>query len=321
MDRTRLYSRLLRKFLTAFASIAIFGGLLFLGIRSFHPARAWMPDPDPARALTALSSYALHEALTDLEKTAPAEGANIVPFCLTVDRSGALHFVDACAAFYMAYPKHERCALQNLNRSDWDAEILSVDPKKILGPLKEMMAKVGCHRLLLDFESIHEKDRDQFSSWVRKFSDELHRNDPAFRLSIAVHAKTNDAGSWEGAAAQDWGKLCGSSDELILMTYDYHFPGVTKPGEAAPIDWVKKVLEYAVKKCTRDHLRVGLAAYGYDWKTKAILTEREAVRDGKSPDENFIETTERRREKSTLAESMGISRTFLWAAGMARPKK
>jgi spore germination protein YaaH len=48
------------------------------------------------------------------------------------------------------------------------------------------------------------------------------------------------------------------------MTYNFYNDS-TGPGPQTPVDWYRKVLQYAVKSIPREKILVGLSTHGYDW--------------------------------------------------------
>jgi spore germination protein YaaH len=114
----------------------------------------------------------------------------------------------------------------------------------------------------IDYEAFAQSTRDDFSTFIEELSVELHAR--GHLLSIAVHAKTDDAGSWEGAAAQDWQRLAPAVDVFTVMTYDYTASD-KPPGPIAPPEWVTDVLTYAASVTDLSKVRMGLHFYGYSW--------------------------------------------------------
>ncbi|MBK8046734.1 MAG: glycoside hydrolase [Anaerolineales bacterium] len=114
----------------------------------------------------------------------------------------------------------------------------------------------------IDYESLAPADRELFTLFIEELATALHAQDKL--LSIAVHAKTDDAGSWDGPAAQDWARLGAAVDEFKIMTYDFHYSG-GEAGPIAPLDWIDEVLTYAATVVPPEKTYVGLHFYGYDW--------------------------------------------------------
>jgi len=114
----------------------------------------------------------------------------------------------------------------------------------------------------IDYESFPVSSRDDFSAFVEALSARLHQDGKL--LTVAVHAKTDDAGAWYGAAAQDWTRIAPAVDVFSIMTYDYTNPK-QPPGPIAPPDWVENVLAYAATVTDLHKVRMGLPFYGYSW--------------------------------------------------------
>jgi hypothetical protein len=114
----------------------------------------------------------------------------------------------------------------------------------------------------IDYESLNPADRDAFSLFIEELALALHAEGKL--LSIAVHAKTDDAGAWSGAAAQDWARLGAAVDSFKIMTYDFH-NGASEAGPIAPLDWVDAVLSYAATVVPPEKTWMGVPVYGYNW--------------------------------------------------------
>lgn len=126
----------------------------------------------------------------------------------------------------------------------------------------DLIERMDYDGIEIDYEAFARSTRDDFSTFVEELSTELHAR--GYLFSIAVHAKTDDAGSWEGAAAQDWGRLAPAVDVFTVMTYDYTASD-KPPGPIAPPDWVTDVLTYAASITDLSKVRMGLHFYGYSW--------------------------------------------------------
>lgn len=139
------------------------------------------------------------------------------------------------------------------------------DPAARTRHVQELAALVeenGYDGLDIDYESLAAEDREVFTRFIEELAAVLHANGRI--LSIAVHAKTNDAGTWGGPAAQDWPRLGAVVDEFKIMTYDYHYAG-GEAGPIAPLEWVDQVLAYAATVVPPELTWVGVHFYGYDW--------------------------------------------------------
>ena len=129
----------------------------------------------------------------------------------------------------------------------------------------------------VDYESLFPEDRDAFSLFIEELAHALHAQDKL--LSVAVHAKRDDEGSWAGPQAQDWARLGAAVDEFKIMTYDFHY-STSEAGPIAPLDWIDEVLSYAATVVPPEKTYVGIHFYGYDWigATGTGVVWREAIK-------------------------------------------
>jgi spore germination protein YaaH len=171
----------------------------------------------------------------------------------------------------------------------------------------------GYRGIDLDIESLEAEDRDTFSLFVEEVSRQCKRD--RLLLSIAVHAKLEEPGTWGGAQAQDWSRLGKAVDVFRIMAYDFSWTG-SKPGPIAPVDWVRKVAAFAVTQVEAKKIEIGLPAYGYRWI------------DGKGSSQTWADWLEAqktlgipvRHESGELTLSQG-NQTWFFADGEAQVQK
>ncbi|UCC65098.1 MAG: hypothetical protein JSV36_08715 [Anaerolineae bacterium] len=125
--------------------------------------------------------------------------------------------------------------------------------------LVERMAYDGVD---LNYEALPAEARDDLTAFIESLAQALHARNKL--LSIAVHPKTDDQGTWDGARAQDWARLGAAVDEFKVMVYDYHW-GTSPPGPMAPLHWIDDVLAYAKQTVPSSKIWLGLPLYGRDW--------------------------------------------------------
>lgn len=94
----------------------------------------------------------------------------------------------------------------------------------------------------IDYENLKATDRKSFTTFVTRLGQALHAQSKI--LSVALFAKTTDAGDNQRNVAQDYAAIGAAVDEARLMAYDYHWES-SPPGPVAPISWVRDVLTYA----------------------------------------------------------------------------
>ncbi|MCD2195927.1 glycosyl hydrolase family 18 protein [Actinomycetospora endophytica] len=194
----------------------------------------------------------------------------------------------------------------------------------------------------LDYEELQGGDRAAFSTFVTQLADSLHAQHK--KLSVAVFAKTDDAGEDQRNVAQDYAAIGAAADEVRLMTYDYHWQ-TSPPGPLAPSGWVHDVLAYATTVIPREKLVVGLDAAGYDWvgNQAQVLSFAQATQlaashgvtvqfdplsqspwfrytDARGTEhEVWFENTASSQAKRSVAASFGVTNVFLWMFGPPDP--
>ncbi|HZS22047.1 MAG TPA: glycosyl hydrolase family 18 protein [Pseudonocardiaceae bacterium] len=114
----------------------------------------------------------------------------------------------------------------------------------------------------IDYEDLPATDRKVFTTFITDLAGALHSKGKV--LSVALFAKTSDAGDDQRNAGQDYAAIGAAADEVRLMAYDYHWSGSTA-GSVAPMPWVRDVLAYAKTQIPPEKIVLGIALSGYDW--------------------------------------------------------
>jgi spore germination protein YaaH len=123
----------------------------------------------------------------------------------------------------------------------------------------------------LDIENIDPDDKLDFTNFVELVAAGVHRDGGL--LSVAVVPRFSDTypdsppvqfQTDEWGAAYDYAALGEAADFLAVMTYDQH-SSRTPPGPVAGYDWVKAVLDYALRCVPPAKLLLGLPLYGREW--------------------------------------------------------
>jgi spore germination protein YaaH len=113
----------------------------------------------------------------------------------------------------------------------------------------------------IDLENITETSRDALIDFVKLLRAKL----PADKeLSIAVPA--NPDGITSGSiTAYNLAALAATSDYILLMAYDEHYPGDPAAGPVASLPFVEKSIQYALKQIPSNQLVLGIPFYGRLW--------------------------------------------------------
>jgi spore germination protein YaaH len=194
----------------------------------------------------------------------------------------------------------------------------------------------------IDYEGLHAGDREAFSTFITRLATALHAHGKI--LSVAVFAKTTDAGYGGQNVAQSYSVIGRAADQVRVMGYDYHW-NTSPAGPIAPVGWVRSVLGYARTQIPPSKIILGIPLYGYDWVGDhgADLTWQQAVQlaaahnaavqyDSASQAPWFsytdsagrthqvwFENPESSAAKFAIAKDAGIGGIFLWMYGDEAP--
>lgn len=114
----------------------------------------------------------------------------------------------------------------------------------------------------IDFEYIEEYDRDAFTNFVNELRIVMNEN--GYEVSIALAPKISDDQKGLLYEGLDYEALGNAANRVLLMTYEYGYK--YGPNMAiAPINQVRRVVEYAVTKIPRWKINLGIPNYAYDW--------------------------------------------------------
>ncbi|MGX8699031.1 MAG: LysM peptidoglycan-binding domain-containing protein, partial [bacterium] len=132
-----------------------------------------------------------------------------------------------------------------------------------LGNLETQLSLGGYYGVNLDFEYVYPFDRENYNRLVARLADRLHLL--GYTLVTALAPKTSDAMTGLLYAGHDYAFHGRVADYVILMTYEWGYS--RGPAMAvAPLDKVKRVLDYAVSVMPAGKILMGVPNYGYDWK-------------------------------------------------------
>lgn len=181
----------------------------------------------------------------------------------------------------------------------------------------------------IDYESLAARDRDPFTAFVEQLAAALHKEHKL--LSVVVHAKESEPGTWDGPKAHDYAKIGAAADLVRIMCYDFHWE-TSDPGAIAPTDWVERVMTFASSVIPKQKLALGVPCYGYDWTTKPAgsLTWKDwqphatgQMLDPLSGEcvngKCYFAGAEAAKAKIALAQRLGISRISIWYIGSEEP--
>lgn len=134
--------------------------------------------------------------------------------------------------------------------------------ENIIQNLLELMRAKGYQGIDIDFEYILGKDRDAFTTFVSRVAEAMRA--AGFHTSVALAPKTSSEQQGLLYEGKDYRALGEVADHVLLMTYEWGYT-FGPPMAVAPINQVRRVVEYAVTQIPAAKIDLGIPNYGYDW--------------------------------------------------------
>ena len=134
--------------------------------------------------------------------------------------------------------------------------------ENLFSQLIQVMAQKGYRGLDIDFEYIKAEDRDAFTAFVEEAAEQM--NAQGYQVSVALAPKTSADQPGLLYEGKDYRALGQATDHVLLMTYEWGYK--YGPNMAvAPLNMVRRVLDYAVTEIPPEKIMLGIPNYGYDW--------------------------------------------------------
>ncbi len=128
--------------------------------------------------------------------------------------------------------------------------------------LLNIMEEKGYQGVDIDFEYILAEDRDAFTAFVQEAAEIMREN--GYRISVALAPKTSSEQKGLLYEGKDYRALGEAADHVLLMTYEWGYT-YGPPMAVAPLNQVRKVVEYALTQIPAEKIDLGIPNYGYDW--------------------------------------------------------
>lgn len=134
--------------------------------------------------------------------------------------------------------------------------------QNLINNLLYIMGMKGYRGIDIDFEYILAEDRDAFTGFVSNVADNMRNN--GYHTSIALAPKTSTEQKGLLYEGKDYRALGEIVDHALIMTYEWGYT-YGPPMAVAPINQVRRVVEYAVTEINPAKIDLGIPNYGYDW--------------------------------------------------------
>ncbi|MGI6778925.1 MAG: LysM peptidoglycan-binding domain-containing protein [Acetivibrionales bacterium] len=132
----------------------------------------------------------------------------------------------------------------------------------LLDNIVEILQSKNYYGLGIDFEYIYPEDREAYNDFLRSVRERLQPLGYIITTALAPKIAAEQPGLLY--EAHDYPVHGALVDHVILMTYEWGYT-YGPPLPVAPINEVRRVLDYAVTAIPRQKILMGIPNYGYDW--------------------------------------------------------
>ena len=134
---------------------------------------------------------------------------------------------------------------------------------RLISAVENVVFQKGFKGIDIDFEFVLPNESVLYAQFVEKIKNRLNPQGIVVYSALAPKTSASQKGNlYEG---HNYGLLGNSSNGVLLMTYEWGYT-YGPPMAVAPINSVKKVLEYALSEIKPEKIFLGIPNYGYDWK-------------------------------------------------------
>ena len=132
----------------------------------------------------------------------------------------------------------------------------------VLNNLVQVMNEKGYKGLDIDFEFVAPEDKDAFIRFIENATEIMHENGFFVNVDLAPKASADQRGLLY--EAHDYSAIGAIADTVFLMTYEWGYT-YGPPMAVAPINQVRRIVDYALTEIDREKILLGIPNYAYDW--------------------------------------------------------
>lgn len=204
----------------------------------------------------------------------------LTPFTYGITEEGGLIDLDDEELIYLthAYGAQPLMHLSTLTEdggfSNTRAHLVLTDmavQNRLIDAILDNLQRKDYYGLDVDFEFIFPGDRDAYTAFIKNLRDRL--NPYGYEVIVALAPKTSDDQPGTLYEGHDYGGMGQVANAVFLMTYEWGYT-YSPPMAVAPIDAVRRVLDYAVTRIPRNKIFMGMPNYGYDWPLPHVQGRR-----------------------------------------------
>lgn len=133
---------------------------------------------------------------------------------------------------------------------------------RVLLNILAVMDQKGYAGLDIDFEFIPAEDSAAYLGFLQNAAEKLHAQGHFLHVDLAP--KTSDSQQGLLYESHNYRAIGEIADSVLLMTYEWGYT-YGPPMAVAPINHVRRVVEYGASAIAPGKILMGLPNYGYDW--------------------------------------------------------
>ncbi|MTI55359.1 LysM peptidoglycan-binding domain-containing protein [Geosporobacter ferrireducens] len=133
---------------------------------------------------------------------------------------------------------------------------------RLLTNILTTLSEKNYYGLDIDFEYVYPEDRELYNNFLRRATARLRPQGYTVTTALAPKISAEQRGILY--EAHDYPVHGALADHVILMTYEWGYT-FGPPMAVAPLNEVRRVLNYAVSAIPRQKILMGIPNYGYDW--------------------------------------------------------
>lgn len=156
------------------------------------------------------------------------------------------------------------------------ADILLTDPavqERLISNLLAVMVEKGYAGVDVDFEFIPPQNAEAFVAFVQNLT--ARTNALGLFTTVALAPKTSATQAGLLYEAHDYAALGAAANSVLLMTYEWGYT-YGPPMAVAPLNQVRRVVEFGVTQIPPEKIDLGIPNYGYDWPLPYVRGETRA---------------------------------------------
>ncbi len=134
--------------------------------------------------------------------------------------------------------------------------------EQLINEILQTIEAKGYQGMDVDFEFIYPEERYDYIAFLQNLR--LRLNPLGYPLLSALAPKTSDNQQGVLYEGHDYPGIGAAANAVLLMTYEWGYT-FGPPLAVAPIQNVRRVVDYALTRVSRDKIFLGIPTYGYDW--------------------------------------------------------